>query len=931
MTAPSDQFRLTCDLLLSSEVTPHGSLYKPLAISIAVIYIAVYGTLIAMASGMPYVMDNNESFSSLWHAHNLFEFGLGNSYGLADEAFAFHANAHPFAHTHQGNFPRLFAFVIYALGAKTVESQIIVTTFTIGLAAVLLGFQFFSKITNPVFAFIACFLLVTDYVLVGQWQVNTYRVWHEFFVFSTLLCVHGIGTGKTIWKVSTAAVFACLFYFELVFVAFLTVTCALYALALYWRNYRSLFWTWGLQSAGAVIGLSILAGQLILYLGWNDFLRDAYFTFVARNYFSADPALFQRMIDFFDSRNIVFWLNMEDGSRFRDIKFFISSLTFYEFQAHTPFFTAICGIVLIGFFASYFAATDSPHISGTYRQRIVQHLVMTWNSYPVVAAGLILAVHLVHKLAREDFTRTQLYAFLAAGLCFVCVPLLLRGWTQHDRAARRDAQSEDIPRFTALAMLFCAAPSVALHVSSVPLLIDKYSALFSAFLVLYIGLIVHLVRGGRADSITVRLHTIARAMQRVKWLGGGFLLAISIFLLLLVGVGKQLIFAIQGVEKWTVLPSSMHYVAIAGVAVLIAALYLMAQRRSALNGDASAEPNRNVKLSVFLTVIAFVLAGQATLYYPRYDLVWTEVQNAALPRVLQYLMLILAIGVAAALIVKGAKALLGLWLGPRFRALGIFVGTGMLGYAIVYVLSPGYVFSGYRFRVAPFTVFHTQAITAFALYITLVLSFNSWRHAFSRSSATRNQPMVSTYTRAVGWVSLALLALSVWFWLVMQIVYLRWLPPDGQSVVKKLAQPPYVGASFITNAYAAPIAAQTGGWAYLHAEAAEGKFVMRNQRIEILRDGTYLWFADKRTNPDYDRPQYYICITLASWAAVIEELRRRAGLENDFLGCEKDPMVTLATGKDPRRVYPPLTLVEKDGEGPAKVGYERWVILKLNW
>ena len=41
------------------------------------------------------------------------------------------------------------------------------------------------------------------------------------------------------WWVGLALLnFACLFYWEYVFTAFMTVLCAIYAIALYWRRWR---------------------------------------------------------------------------------------------------------------------------------------------------------------------------------------------------------------------------------------------------------------------------------------------------------------------------------------------------------------------------------------------------------------------------------------------------------------------------------------------------------------------------------------------------------------------------------------------------------------------------------------------------------------------------------------------------------------------
>jgi hypothetical protein len=124
---------------------------------------------------------------------------LPDKASIAAFNFAYHAAAHPFVHTHQGNFPRLFAFAIFALGATSVQSQIVVTTFTVGLAGVVLAYVFFSRIADPLLATIFCLLLITDYVLVAQWQVVTYRVWHLFFVFSSLLCVHLLAQRQMTW------------------------------------------------------------------------------------------------------------------------------------------------------------------------------------------------------------------------------------------------------------------------------------------------------------------------------------------------------------------------------------------------------------------------------------------------------------------------------------------------------------------------------------------------------------------------------------------------------------------------------------------------------------------------------------------------------------------------------------------------------------
>ena len=114
---------------------PAWSLSSRCCALLAALHLVLYGALLAWSGGVPYVFDNNESFSSLIHARNLYQFPLSDSMGLTDESFSPDPEAHPLVCTHQGNFPRAFAIVIYAAGARTIESQIVVTTMTVGSLA----------------------------------------------------------------------------------------------------------------------------------------------------------------------------------------------------------------------------------------------------------------------------------------------------------------------------------------------------------------------------------------------------------------------------------------------------------------------------------------------------------------------------------------------------------------------------------------------------------------------------------------------------------------------------------------------------------------------------------------------------------------------------------------------------------------------------
>ena len=309
---------------------------------ILIVYFAWYGFLILRGNSIPYVMDNNESFSALNHAYNLWHFDFFRSYGLTDEAESPDPAAHPYVHTHQGNFPRLFAFVLYALGARSVESQIWITTMTIGIASVLMSYFFFRRLAGALFATIAVLILITDYLMFAQWQVNTYRVWHGFLLFAALLCVHGFSEWpRRWWVIATVLTYAALFYGELVFAAFVTFTVALYTIWTYRRAPSSIVLAGIVQGSGAALGLATLILQLILYLGWQDFTTDLRLTLTARNYAPGDTRFVATLRDFYENRNIVFLYNLQSNDQFVGLLASLRLFFRYTFQTSTPFLSLV--------------------------------------------------------------------------------------------------------------------------------------------------------------------------------------------------------------------------------------------------------------------------------------------------------------------------------------------------------------------------------------------------------------------------------------------------------------------------------------------------------------------------------------------------------------------------------------------------------------
>jgi len=300
-------------------------------------YVLIYGALIYAGSGLPYVFDNNETFSSLWHAQSLSNFGINNTKGLADEVFSPHLEASPFVHSHQGNFPRLFAWLIYEFGATTAELQIVITTFSIGLGTILLAYLFFAQISSPLIALVACLVFMTDYLLFAQWQVVTYRVWYGFLFFAMMFSIEKIKNSQDFkWFILLFFASVCLLYFEFIFAAFLGIWCVLWTFFRMQRNFKLLFKTISAMGIGALVGFTIFLFQAVIYLGWPDFLRDINLTFSSRNNSLNSMDSVQEIFKFFESKRVIFWFNFQDKSSFQSLDAFFRSIVDNDLSAHSP-------------------------------------------------------------------------------------------------------------------------------------------------------------------------------------------------------------------------------------------------------------------------------------------------------------------------------------------------------------------------------------------------------------------------------------------------------------------------------------------------------------------------------------------------------------------------------------------------------------------
>lgn len=832
--------------------------YQAFLSLLLLLYTAIYGTLIVTTDFLPYVMDNNESFSSLWHAFNIYQFGIFESAGLADEAFSPHAAAHPYVHTHQGNFPRIFALVIFFLGARTIESQIAVTTFTVGLAAVFIAYHYLSKVGNALFAFLVCLVLMTDYILFAQWQVVTYRVWYGFFFFSTVMCAHQIcGERTRKWVVLTVLNYLCLFYFELVFAAFLTILAGFYVAFINFRTPGLVVRAWLAQAAGMVLGLSILLLQWVEYLGWEGFVKDLFFTFIARNEAGRNPELLSEIIAFYQTSKVAFWYNFKDGAELATFWAFARSFFRFNWQVYTPFFSLI-----------------------------VLMLAGGWG------VGL-----LQDRMRSEVFWRNvrRAIATLAYPVAFFTAMLLFNWWNewmQHGTSALSDSSA----RMVAGGIL---------------------GGVFLVIIAAY------------ASPATMRIFLVASI----------YLMTSAIFT-----EGR-----LYGISS-TAAPWYRADTLLGVVLTIVATIIVYGAVDALLRRHARSSPDKNesnegssgvirVATLVFLG-IAFFIRFHRVLYDQGHTDLWRHIADGWFSGAVVSLVAISAVLVTFTLLLHGTRAILGSGSADRLVRVVPLICAFFVAYCIIYMLSPGYVYTGYLERYAPFGVFMQGIVVGIVLYVAIKSAIH-W-FAVARVETKSNMPLTPAsngmpmpgfagraVVRLMAGSGLLLLLFLGGYWTKTQLTYLRLLPPNHYSFIKELAASPYAGNSFVVDNYAAPPAWYTKQWAYYDPAFSSGGLALTAEGYEFERERKYIWLADRDENREYDTPAYFLCMQPQSLATAVDALNRKVGTELPGVGCQTRNIVRRAL-RSPKK-FPKQQLVGLDTNGIARAGYAGWAIVKLDW
>jgi hypothetical protein len=778
-----------------------------------------YGWFLVRSSFVPYVMDGNETFSVWWHAHNLYTFSFWKSFGLTDESFSFDASAHPYFHTHQGNMPRLFGFLVYALGARTVEVQVLITTLVIGNLTLFFCYASIAKIARPAIAFIFCLFLFSDYLLYAQWHVVTYRVWYGFLFFGTLFAISSAARPQSVWPYLLLGVlFFLLFYFELVFAAYISVLCGMFVIWQYWGSPRKIAWIYVTQFLGGATALVLLFLQLKAALGLDVVVKDFSVTFLARNASIANSAG-TTLVDFFHDHNIVFWQNFRDGASLRTPHNFVRSLGAFAFQIWTPAFFVMVAAPFIGIVVAFVERSSADSQAALFQPEKIEFL----RGDQVIASQPFF----VSILGRANQTV----------------------WSRQFELARLPGMSLCEP---SSGFVWCAS---ALGLLAGVCLVASF--IFQS------GLLFGVVSSSSVADFPIALATMALAVSLVGLLIAhfGFIPVIAkawkitskylvviipaISLLVLVEVLLPGRLPHPSTELELILSSNLTAVAI-GISVtgLILGYFLRAPTLLAVS-----------RATLICSLVAVFINNSSLLYDQNYQDVWLPLVQDWKIRLLIRLAVLITVGLGVAIALGGASSSFGRAQNAGVGHVLIFFFVGLLSYAIIYLLSPGYIFSGYAERLAPFAIFFLSSIPAVAIFGVSLASrrYSAW--LFRDDNATSR-----VWRRGIVPASTIFAVAAIFlFWARVQIYYARMFPPDHVAFAKTMASPPFKRASFGVGNYAAVVAYYTGNWAYMDMTLGTATPDPKDP-FEHRKDETALWFADWKSNEAYSSPTYYACM-----------------------------------------------------------------------
>ena len=539
---------------------------------------------------------------------------------------------------------------------------------------------------------------------------------------------------------------------------------------------------------------------------------------MARNA-SANNAIGSTLVDFFHDNNIVFWLNFRDGASLRTLSAFVQSITISVFQIWTPAFFVMVAAPVIGIMIAFVERSSNESRAGLSRSDAIES-----SQRDRKESSSRFSISIVARSNKHRWSHNLEWAQMPDVLNPLSGPI----------------------RFAGGLALFCGVGLVVLAVFQPGRLFGILSS----------------------DSISELMMALAAVALSVSLIG---LFAVHF------GRAAALVAAWRAMLKYT----PVAIVVVAVLVMLEVSLPGVSGPSSKLVAIAIAMSSIGLLLGYFLpapsllticrgtltcSLVALLIARSPALFDQNYREIWlSPVQDWKIRVLIRFAMLMM-IGGGVAIAVCGANKSFGSMWKAGFRHALAFFFVGLGSYAIIYILSPGYVLSGYAERLAPFAIFFLSSIPAIAICGTVVAGGRYSANLLSNVGNRGSQfwggvivPFCLTFTVAV----------VVLFWTKVQVYYAQTFPPNHAAFAKSLSLPPFVGSPFGVNNYAAVVAYYAKSWAYIDGLLANPSIDPLDSGAGRVTEPTYRWFADWNSNPEYQHPKYYACMKMPTFNSVL--------------------------------------------------------------
>tara|TARA_B100000767_G_scaffold275422_1_gene312284 strand:+ start:2936 stop:5068 length:2133 start_codon:yes stop_codon:yes gene_type:complete len=162
---------------------------------------------------------------------------------------------------------------------------------------------------------------------------------------------------------------------------------------------------------------------------------------------------------------------------------------------------------------------------------------------------------------------------------------------------------------------------------------------------------------------------------------------------------------------------------------------------------------------------------------------------------------------------------------------------------IIYFLSPGYLWSGYVDRAAPFLIFAKFIFYGFSLFFIY--------HLLSKTSLSENF--------LLRFLSYALAATIIYIWLYSQYYLIKTYKYDNYSFLSVMHQKKYNNKKIISNFYPASYTFISKSSGFHDDLLTDREIIILDNKFYLTVDDKYLWLRGKKEN--YSMPDYLICNT----------------------------------------------------------------------